>query len=787
MNETFIHSEQLVIGSLIVDNDCFDEIGDLKTEVFSCESHRMIFNEIKTILAQGKPVDLIIVAQALQDHGNLDRVGNLAYLGSIVESIVSTKNVRFHADRLINQWKLRQFKALLSDLSTDAEALTTPIQEILDKAESSMFSLAEGEIENGIVEIKEAVFEAVDWEDADKKGAPTGLRDLDRMTGGFCPSNLIIIAGRPSMGKAQPLDSKILMSDGSWKIMGDIKFGDEIASIDGMPSRVSAIHPQGKKEVYRIAMSDGRTTEACSDHLWSVRYRDWKENRVINTEKLAKMLTCSRYKNRLSVDLISGDFGCSEVPLDAYVLGVLLGDGSITRSNIKLTNPDQEIIDEVEYRLGNSSRIKKVVGSFAYSITSKDAENKITEPVYRNNKIYYQRIVYPVKDALESMGLIGLRSENKFIPEVYFRANKEIRLDLLRGLMDTDGWCEKSGSVRFSSASKSLAEGVRTLVRSLGGICKISVKSPRYTYLNENKKGLPAYICHIRHMKGENFFNLKRKRDRALRKKHAVRLTFSSIELSRNVPAQCITVTHPSNLYITDDYLLTHNSSLAFQIAEHVSKTDTVAVFSLEMSKREIGSRMLNFHTANVGRSEAVAHLVGLKMHIDDKPGVTVSHVRSQCRKIKRKHGLSMIVIDYLQLMQGDGDNRNQEIGSISRGLKSLAKEFDVPVVALSQLSRKVEERADKRPMMSDLRDSGEIEQDADLILFIYRDEVYQPETEFKGLAEILIRKNRNGATGDVTTSFNGSVTRFLDYSGKPILRSVQTRKTQDRGFSFNG
>jgi replicative DNA helicase len=228
-------------------------------------------------------------------------------------------------------------------------------------------------------------------------------------------------------------------------------------------------------------------------------------------------------------------------------------------------------------------------------------------------------------------------------------------------------------------------------------------------------------------------------------------------------------------------------SSLAMQIAEHVSKTDTVAVFSLEMSKREIGTRMLSFHTANVGRSEAVAHLVGLKMHIDDKPAVTVSHVRSQCRKIKRKHGLSMIVIDYLQLMQGDGDNRNQEIGSISRGLKSLAKEFDVPVVALSQLSRKVEERADKRPMMSDLRDSGEIEQDADLIIFIYRDEVYHPETEFKGLAEILIRKNRNGATGDVTTSFNGSVTRFLDYSGKPILRSVQTRKTQDRGFSFNG
>ena len=113
MKETFIHSEQLVIGSLIVDNDCFDEIGDLKTEVFSSEAHRMIFNEIKTILAQGKPVDLIILAQALEDRGSLDFVGNLPYLGSIVQSVATTKNVRIHANVLINQCKLRQLRACI--------------------------------------------------------------------------------------------------------------------------------------------------------------------------------------------------------------------------------------------------------------------------------------------------------------------------------------------------------------------------------------------------------------------------------------------------------------------------------------------------------------------------------------------------------------------------------------------------------------------------------------------------------------------------------------------------
>ena len=130
--------------------------------------------------------------------------------------------------------------------------------------------------------------------------------------------------------------------------------------------------------------------------------------------------------------------------------------------------------------------------------------------------------------------------------------------------------------------------------------------------------------------------------------------------------------------------------------------------------------------------------------------------------------------------MRGEGDNRNQEIGSISRGLKAIAKEFDIPVVALSQLNRKVDDRGDKRPQMSDLRESGEIEQDADMILFIYRDEMYNQDTEHKGLAELICRKNRNGSIGDVTVTFAGETTRFGDFNGERILRVV---KNQRRGF----
>lgn len=222
-------------------------------------------------------------------------------------------------------------------------------------------------------------------------------------------------------------------------------------------------------------------------------------------------------------------------------------------------------------------------------------------------------------------------------------------------------------------------------------------------------------------------------------------------------------------------------SSLACQIAEHVSHQDHVIIFSLEMPKRQVAHRMLKYHESRVGKSQAIAHLYELKMHIDDAPAVTIGHIRSKCRQIQRQHGLGMIVVDYIQLMRGDGDNRNQEIGSISRGLKGIAKEFDIPVIALSQLNRKVDDRGDKRPVMSDLRESGEIEQDADVILFIYRDEMYNQESDYRGQAEIICRKNRNGSTGDVVTSFTGSTTRFSDFNGERVLRVVSK---QTRGFS---
>ena len=421
-NDALIESEQVILGSLLVDNDCIDSLEGLKINAFYRQDHRLIYKTIIGFIESNKQIDLIILAEELKRNDDLERVGDLQYIGALTQS-ASPRTVKAHARKVINQWKLRRLKALLSELGNDVEG-RNDIEEILEKAESGMFELLEGESESSISHVKEAIIEAVEWEDSDHKGVSTGLRDLDSMTNGFCKSNLIIIAGRPSMGK----------------------------------------------------------------------------------------------------------------------------------------------------------------------------------------------------------------------------------------------------------------------------------------------------------------------------------------------------------------------SALAMQIAENVSHKEHVIIFSMEMSRREIGTRMIRFHGDRIGVSQAIAHASQLKLHIEEKPAITVQHIRSVCRKQKRKHGLSMIVVDYLQLMQGNGDSRTQEIGAISRGLKAISKEFDIPVIALSQLSRKVEERADKRPLMSDLRDSGEIEQDADLILLIYREDEYDKETQNKGIAEIICRKNRNGAKGDVYASFNGATTRFSDYNGRPILREVSSKSR-----AFNG
>ena len=250
----------------------------------------------------------------------------------------------------------------------------------------------------------------------------------------------------------------------------------------------------------------------------------------------------------------------------------------------------------------------------------------------------------------------------------------------------------------------------------------------------------------------------------------------------------------PSDLIIVASRPSMGKTALCLNVAQYAAVRGglPVAIFSMEMPKEQLmmrllcsearvdGSRVRTGHLAERDfprLAQAASRLSDAPIFLDDTPAQNVLEVRAKARRLKREADLRLLIVDYLQLMRGvgDEDNRTQEVSDISRGLKALAKELAIPVVAISQLNRQVEGRSDKRPMMADLRESGSIEQDADVVLFIYRDEMYNPNSEHQGVAEILLAKQRNGPTGSVNLAFLKEYTRFENLSEEePALEAEE-------------
>jgi replicative DNA helicase len=376
--------------------------------------------------------------------------------------------------------------------------------------------------------------------------------------------------------------------------------------------------------------------------------------------------------------------------------------------------------------------------------------------------------------ALEQYGLYEASNEEKLIPADYLLGTVEERLDLLRGLLDAGGEIG-ADSVRFTTSSPRLAEGVAWLVRSLGGLaCRdgaaLRLSFPEGTVPVSSKKHLAVWES---------------------AKRGTVDRVIEAIEPAGTKPCQCIAVDSEDHLYVASDFVVTHNTAFCLNIATHVgcrakfnSKRIGVGIFSLEMPKEQLVMRMLasearvdsqRIRTGRLIESDwaKLAHAAGAlaeaNIHIDDSPAMSSLELRAKARRLAGRFSdadapLGLVIIDYLQLMKGNEriDSREQQISEISRSLKALAKELNIPVLALSQLNRALEKRPDKRPLLSDLRESGSIEQDSDTVIFLYREEVYEKEKEdIKGVAEVIIGKQRNGPIGTATAAFLHEFTRF--------------------------
>ncbi len=788
-----IEAEQSVLGGLLLDNDAADRIGDVVgADDFYADAHRVIFAATLRLIEGGSPADVVTVSEALASQQKLDYAGGLAYLGTLVQNVPTAANIRHYAAIVRERSILRQLAATAGEIADAAyNPLGRSAREVLDVAEAKVLHIAEqgargqhtyseiGTLLAGVVERIEDLYNRED--PTDVTGIATGFADLDRQTAGLQPGDLVIVAGRPSMGKAQPLDARVL-GRGGWRAMGELVAGDALASVDGRPSIVTGVYPQGEREIFRVTFTDGRSAEACAEHLWRVHYRDWPEPRVMSTADVAAKLACVRYRGRLWIDMPSGDWGHNDpLPVDPWVLGALLGDGNLTASgagSVRFSTAAFEMVDRLRSRMAEELAVT-AAGGVDYRIVQRRGPWQAgTQGVTPN----------PLMVALASLGLQGKPSHEKFVPACYLSAHRAARLDVLRGLLDTDGWVERWGTVRFATSSRRLADAVVELARSVGAWSTLRERRTHVCRDGAKHPGRGAFVVTIVHPEPRSLFllsdKLARLPERLTRRRKPV---FASIEPAGRAPVQCIAVSHPSRTYVTDDHVVTHNTAFALNVGENVALhlKLPVAVFSMEMGATQLAMRMIG----SVGRlpsqhlrtgrlqpddwerlSAALGRLNDAPILIDETPSLSAIEVRSRARRMMKQYGrLGLVIVDYLQLMQASttGENRATEISEISRSMKALAKELKVPVMALSQLNRSLEQRPNKRPVMSDLRESGAIEQDADVILFIYRDEVYNynPDTQDKGVAEIIIGKQRNGPIGTVRLTFLGEYTRFESFA----------------------
>lgn len=375
----------------------------------------------------------------------------------------------------------------------------------------------------------------------------------------FTEANETLFGGSAGGGKALALDAEVITPFGP-KRMGDIRLNDQVSNPDGSVARVIGVWPQGERQLYLVTFDDGASVEVDGEHLWNYRiaskgrYRkkeiqDRPENWKVGTTNSLVNLTLD---HAVLIPLtkpvqftISSRNAKARWPIDPYVLGVLIGDAFIGEKAINLTSADDEILDELRRRgfkeMSSRRKAKGLATSYSYRIS----ECK----------------------ALETLGLVGCRSWQKFIPQRYKIAPLSIREDLLRGLMDTDGYADARGHASFTTTSEQLAKDVQWIAWSLGYKANITSKVPTFTHKGEKKQGRLAYTVWIKGENHERLFLLKRKQERA---RKAYNGGFSprtrkiaSIVPSRIAPCQCITVDHPNGLFLTNDFIVTHNSYLA--------------------------------------------------------------------------------------------------------------------------------------------------------------------------------------------------------------------------------
>jgi replicative DNA helicase len=763
-------AEQSVLGGMLLSKDAIaDVVEAVRGHDFYRPAHELVFDAVLDLYGRGEPADAVTVSAELQKRGELARIGGGAYLHTLISSVPTAANAGYYARIVRGSAVLRRLieagtKIVQMGYNGDGEA-----DDIVDAAQAEVYNVTDRRTSEDYLPLSAIMegtldeIEAIGSRGGEMVGVPTGFQDFDELTNGLHPGQMIVVAARPAVGKALALDTPLPTPRG-WTTMGQVAVGDRLIGADGRPTTVVEVTDVlTDRSCHEVEFSDGTVIVADAAHQWLTRTLASRTAAqlanigapgrapnsdlgasVKTTEEIARTLRVTDHRGRHLNHTVAVtdalDLPVQDLPLPPYALGVWTAE---RHAGVAV---GADVDDEVALYL--------------------DAELS-SLPTGR------------VGALIESLGI----GDAAHLPSGYLRSAVSQRRALLAGLLDAAGTVRPAtGAVWLSVFDHALARDIRELIVSLGYVCALGT-APAKT-----RAGTAATVFRLSFLADDDVFWVggKRALHAQSRRDRSGDASARSIVAARrvgSVPVRCVEVDNESHLYLAGTTMIpTHNSTLGLDIARSaaIKHNQATCVFSLEMSRNEITMRLLSaearvpLHHMRTGKltdddwtrlARRMGEVSNAPLFIDDSPNMSMMEIRAKCRRLKQRHDLKLVVIDYLQLMQSGKrvESRQQEVSEFSRALKLLAKELEVPVVAISQLNRASEQRTDKKPQMSDLRESGSIEQDADMVVLLHREELYERESPRAGEADFIVAKHRNGPTATITVAFQGHYSRFVD------------------------
>ncbi len=795
-----LESEQSTLGAMLMERDAVARAVELlQPEDFYRELHKKIYKCVLKLFDKGEPIDIVTVAEELRRNGQLDDVGGSEYLSALIEACPSSANIEAYARVVGEKSVLRQLLKASDEIAGWAYADgPDDVSQLVDRSEKRIFEIGSQRLRAGFTHIKPLLMTAYDQIErqfqhkGEATGISTGFTDLDDITSGLQPTDFVILAARPSMGKCLAANSKVVNPE-----TGALESIEAMVlrraprvmnlSLSGrmQETAISDWIDSGIKAVFRVTTRLGRAVEVTGHHPF-LAVEGWTP---LHDLKVGNKIAVPR-----SIPVFGANHSLSRDKI--RLLAYFIAEGGLSGTVPKWTNADPVLVADFQAAIGAEFPELEIKAANASGI-----DFKIVRP-NRGTGMAPNRLTAWLRE----VGLWGKKAEAKFVPAEVWTQSKPALAEFLRVLFSCDATIYQLGNyprIEFAVASKRLAEEVQHALLRFGIIAKMWCKTPRcwrveitdptsvMLYQTEigwvgektgrmtgdvfTERALPKRASNNGHAPAEVWDLVKtaclrarislselarlagetdktgkfagynahtqrslpahrlQKYAEVLQDPKLFRIASPDIYWDEIVSIEAIgeqqvydlTVPDGSNFIAQD--ICVHNTALVLNIAHHIAlkERQPVAVFSLEMSKEQLVQRLIcseasiksqDLRRGKVQDSDwhritnAVNNLYQAPIFIDDQPGQGTFEMRAKARRLTAEHGqLGLIVVDYLQLAHSSGksENRVQEISEIARAFKSMARELKCPLIALSQLSRAVEQREDKRPMLSDLRESG--------------------------------------------------------------------------------